>query len=448
MKKIAQLLATGVLVYPVLLFAQNPGQEEPLAEDGVVADSARAIQFSFKNRPSLRIGDYAQIDLKTKWHLDFRGFDPPRVNPPGVVTALPVTPDTFLVTRARMGLKGNVTKYVEFEVEREMRRTFSDNHEYHPWKDNYVNVKVIPFVHIKAGKFKIPFGLEENLSEDRLDFALDSRVSNTLAPSRDVGVMLHSKILEGARLEYQAGVFRNDGEASEIHGVPTGRRTYAGRLTGQPFRVINHLPKTIRHVYLGVAATRGELIPGLNGVNGQTFSNFTYFDHFYVRGNRSRLGTEFAWAEGPFGIKAEYIKMSEQRKKQGIRGEDLPDKISRGWYVSGSWTVLGKTTSSGKPKDPLLTGHGFGSVEIGARLDVLSFYGAPGGKGLPSRSPRASTILPNGERTWTFGPTWYLNHFMKIQVHAQREKVTDIARKAVVNQTKFWTGVIRLQLAM
>jgi hypothetical protein len=37
---------------------------------------------------------------------------------------------------------------------------------------------------------------------------------------------------------------------------------------------------------------------------------------------------------------------------------------------------------------------------------------------------------------------------MKIQVHAQREKVTDIGRKAVVNQTKFWTGVIRLQLAM
>jgi phosphate-selective porin len=437
-----------MLLSPVLLFAQNPGEDEPSTDEEPVVDSGRPIQFSLRNRPSLRLGDYAQIDLKTKWHFDFRGFDPPRVNPPGVSTALPVTPDTFLLTRARIGLKGSVTRYVEFEVEREMRRTFSSNHEYHPWKDNYVNVKANRFVHVKVGKFKIPFGMEENLSEDRLDFALDSRVSDTLAPSRERGVMLHSKFLRSARLEYQVGVFRYDGEASAIHGIPTGGRTYAGRLTGQPFRLTNHLPKSIRRVYLGVAATRGELIPGLNGINGQTFSGFTYFDHFYVRGDRTRFGTEFAWAEGPATIKAEYIRMSEQRKQQGIRGEDLPDKISRGWYVSGSWTVLGKTTSSGKPKDPFLTGNGFGSVEIGARLDVLSFYSAPGGKGLPSRSPRASTILPNGDRTWTFGPTWSLNHFVKIQAHAQREKVTDIQRKAVLNQTKFWTAVIRLQLAM
>ena len=103
--------------------------------------------------------------------------------------------------------------------------------------------------------------------------------------------------------------------------------------------------------------------------------------------------------------------------------------------------------SSGKPKNPLFTGHGFGSVELAARFDVLTFYSAPG-PGLPSRSPRAPTILPNGERTWTFGPTWYLNRFVKIQAHAQRERLTDIERKAVFGVNVFWTGVIRLQLAM
>ena len=86
-------------------------------------------------------------------------------------------------------------------------------------------------------------------------------------------------------------------------------------------------------------------------------------------------------------------------------------------------------------------------VELIGRFDVLTFFSAPG-PGLPSRSPRAPTILPNGERTWTFGPTWYLNHFIKIQADAQREKLTDIERKAVFGQTTFWTGIIRLQLAM
>jgi hypothetical protein len=260
-------------------------------------------------------------------------------------------------------------------------------------------------------------------------------------------LMLHGTFLDKERLEYQAGVFRYDGEGSDIHGQPTAGRTYAARLTGQPLRAFKQLPKTVRHTYLGVAMTRGQMIDGLNGVHGQTFAGFTYFDHFYVHGERTRVGTEAAWTEGPVSIKAEYIRMSEERKGQGIRGEDLPDTISRGWYVMGTVTPFGKLTSGGKPKTPFLTGHGFGAVEVSARLDVLAFYSAQG-PGLPSRSPRAPTILPNSERTWTFGPTWYLNHFVKIQAHAQREILTDIERKAVFGQNKFWTGILRLQLAM
>src|SRR5262249_26316563 len=157
-------------------------------------------------------------------------------------------------------------------------------------------------------------------------------------------------------------------------------------------------PKAVRHVYLGAAATRGELIEGLNGIHGETFSNFTFFDHVFVRGSRTRTGAEMFWAEGPVSVKSEYIHVSEERKQQGIRGEDLPDKISRGWYLTGTWVPLGKLKSNGRPKDPFLAGHGFGAVEVSARLDALTFYSAPG-PGLPSRSPRAPTILPNGERT-------------------------------------------------
>src|SRR5207244_975204 len=151
--------------------------------------------------------------------------------------------------------------------------------------------------------------------------------------------------------------------------------------------------------------------------------------------------------EGPVMVKGEYIHMSEERKQQGIHGEDLPDKISRGWYVMAGWNPLGKMKSSGKPKNPFLTGHGFGAVELEARFDVLTFYSAPG-PGLPSRSPRAPTILPNGERSWTFGPTWYLNRFVKIQANAQREHVTDIDRMALSGINVLWYGIIKLKVAM
>jgi phosphate-selective porin len=434
------------LMVPGLAAAQNAAAED-VGEDEPLTAPAKALHLELRNRPSIRFGKFANIDIKTKWHFDFRGFDPPKWNPPAVITALPETPPTFYITRARVGLKGKVSHYIDYEFERDLRQTVGADHEWHPWKDNYVSVRLLPLLQMQIGKFKIPFGMEANLPEDRLDYAFESRMSDTLSPGRERGVMLHGRVLKTGRLEYQVGVFRHDGEGSAIHGQPTGNRTLAARLTGEPLRSFKPLPKTLRHLYLGVAATRGQMIDGLNGISGQTFSNFIYFDHVYVRGDRTRIGTEFAWTEGPVSIKAEYIHMSEERTNQGIRGEDLPDKISRGWYVMGTVVPLGKMKSGGRPEKPVFRRHGFGAVELTGRFDVLAFFSAAG-PGLPTRSPRAPTILPDGERTWTLGPTWYLNRYLKIQAHAEREQLTDIERKAALGINTFWAGVIRLQVAM
>src|SRR3989442_5526782 len=167
------------MLIPMMLFAQNPGEEEASSGEDAVASSNRVLQVSFKNRPSLQIGEFAQVDLKTKWHLDFRRFSPPAVNLPGIVNAVPATPDTFLLTKARFGLKGHVTKYFDYEIERDLRATFRrEINEYHPCKDNYVDFNAHKLLHVKIGKFKMPFGLEEVGSEDRLDYAFKSRVTH------------------------------------------------------------------------------------------------------------------------------------------------------------------------------------------------------------------------------------------------------------------------------
>lgn len=435
------LILIGLLLAPAVLFAQKPetdDEEEPAAR----ADRGHAFQFKFKDRPSFRIGEAFKLDIKSKWHLDFRKFYPP-------VTNLPLFDDnTFLLTRARFGIKGKVTKYFAFEFEREMRKTFSDVQERHPWRDNYVDFRPFSFIQLQVGKFKLPFGMEESGAEDRLDFVYRSRVTDFLAPARERGAMLHGDITK--RIAYEAGVFRFDGENSDLRGKPTAGRTYAERVSGEPLRYVSFLPKTIRHTYFGVAATQGKMYEGQNAQHGQTISNFTYFDHVFVKGDRRRIGAEVSWSEGPFGIKGEYIRMSEQRLQQGVRENDLPDKISRGWYVTASWIALGKMKSKGKePKNPLLTGHGFGAIELSGRLDVLTFYSVPGtSTAVPSRSPRAANLLPNSDRTWTFGPTWYINHFAKIQANGEREWITDIERSTVAGRHIFWTGIVRLQFAM
>ena len=126
------LVLIGLLLIPAALFAQKPetdDEEEPTAKAG----AGHAFQFKFKDRPSFRIGETFRLDIRSKWHLDFRHFYPP-------VTNLPLFDDnTFLLTRARFGIKGKVTKYFAYEFEREMRKTFSDVQERHPWRDNYVD---------------------------------------------------------------------------------------------------------------------------------------------------------------------------------------------------------------------------------------------------------------------------------------------------------------------
>jgi len=436
------LVLAALLMFPATLVAQKPGQEttdEP-------KEKIEGFAFRFKDRPSFRYGEDLKMDVKAKFHFDFRHFEPP-------ITTVPAI-NGYSLTRARVGVKGEVTKYFEYEVEREMRGTLGEEHPRHPWRDVYVDFQPYDFVRFKAGKFKVPFGMEENTSEDRLDFISRSQVTDFLAPGRERGGMLHGKLFKGEHVTYEAGIFRFDGENSDIRGIPTARRTYAARVSGEPLRYVSFLPKAVQHVYLGVAATTSELIEGQNGLHGRTISDLTYFDHVFVNGSRRRTGLEFAWAEGRFGLKGEYIRVSEQRKGQGIRANDVPDQVSRGWYGTGSWLVLGEMESNGKdPKKNAFTErNGYGAVEVAARLDILTFFSAER-VGTPSPSPRAANLALNSDRTWTFGVTWYLNHFVKLQANTQREWLTnsnrlDFQRQSLDGRNAFWTSIFRLQLAM
>ncbi len=450
------LILIGLLLLPTVVLAQNPtetDEEESLAKK----EGANPVQFKFNNRPSLRIGDSIRVDFKTKWHMDFRQFYPNVTNLPDGGD------DTFLLSRARVGLKGKVTSYFDFEIERELRQEIGDAvdpnanswPEKHPWKDVYVEFRPFSQLRFRVGKFKMPFGIEQNTSVERLDFVYRARVTEFLTPARERGAMLFGKIPKLKRLQYEFGVFRYDGENTDVKdkltgkSLPSGGRTYAARISGEPLRYVRFLPRTLRHTYFGVAGTGGEMIEGQNSQHGQTISNFTYFDHLFVKGNRRRMGSEVAWSEGPFGLKGEYIHMSEERIGQGIRDNDLPDLQTRGWSVTGNWVFLGKMKTKGSdPQSPFIyPTHGTGAVELAARLDVLTFYGDPT-SAKASRSPRSATILANTDRTWTLGMTWYANHFVKIQANAEREWITDIERSAVAGRHRFWTAIVRLQFAM
>ena len=71
-------------------------------------------------------------------------------------------------------------------VEREFHETSS------PWKNIYLETRVIPGLHLQGGQFNMPFGLDQTTSLMNLDFNYHSLAGSYLAPGRGLGVMAYA----------------------------------------------------------------------------------------------------------------------------------------------------------------------------------------------------------------------------------------------------------------
>jgi hypothetical protein len=113
------------------------------------------------------------------------------------------------------------------------------------------------------------------------------------------------------------------------------------------------------------------------------------------------LGTEFKWEPGPFSFKSEWVHVSEARDGQSIRVTNLPARISRGWYLSGTWQM-------NKP------------LQLAGRYEQVRFSSADP-QGTPFSSPRAPTLPTMTDNIWTGGVNWFVHPLAKIQFNGVRE---------------------------
>jgi phosphate-selective porin len=139
--------------------------------------------------------------------------------------------------------------------------------------------------------------------------------------------------------------------------------------------------------------------------------------------------------------------VTDERKNQGIFDEDLPNLISQGWYVSGTWVVTGEAKLEGIEPGAELFRGGVGAIELATRLERLGFGSSLAGE--PElTSPRAPNLLETPLRAWTAGVNWYLNRWVKIQFNAIRESMDDPELGPDGESAVFWTRVLRLQFVM
>jgi phosphate-selective porin OprO/OprP len=412
-----------------------PAVVKPLAFTLVLAALSlaplRAQEMTWTPRPSLRLGDVAKIDPRVKVQGDFRWF-PAELEPDS---------GAFAWGLRRVGVEGGLLDHIAFEIEHD----FDDGGE---WTDVFVDVR-LDYVQVQAGRFKIPFSLDELTGSTSNDFVNRSILGRDLAPGRGVGVVLHGEALkQAAGITYDAGFFRDDGERAEIAGNPDSGATFAGRFGIRPlFDLRADAP--LRTMTVGFNITVNDVPAGAvpNALRANTIAGDGILAPVHVAGQRTRIGADALWEPGPFSLRAEFMRASDERRGQGPGRENLPGLDVASWYVAGAWVLTGEEKAGGVNPSAALFNGGIGAVELALRYEQLRADGgrpaAPG-----SLDPRSASLVEVRTAATTLGVNWYLNRWSKLQFNAIRESFGSAVHSPVAGRAAFWSGAGRLQFIL
>jgi phosphate-selective porin OprO and OprP len=366
--------------------------------------------------PSITMGDWVRIDFRAAFQGDMRASDAPiRGDEDGGLD----------IARRRVGIEGRVRRVVGYQIEYELGAR--------EWRDVYVDYRQFAAVQVRAGVFKMPFGLDENTSATSIDFVNRAGISSRLAPGRDRGVSVHGRVLNKI-LSYEAGVFANDGDNARPSNSARvfGARTFAYRVLARPFR---HSTSPISDLQVGAALTTSNVPLGFPGVRARTvFGRSFYNSNVWVQGRRQRSGVEARWQHGRATFQSEYIRLTDERRGQSVEDGDLSPLMAHGWYVSGVYRMTPKR-------------YRLGRVELAARYETMSF-GSKRGIGELSTSVRADAVMGNVDRVTTLGTNWQINRWVKVQANFIREDIGRPAMGPLPERASFWSRTFRLQLAL
>jgi phosphate-selective porin OprO/OprP len=354
--------------------------------------------------------------------------------------------DGFLLRRARPILQGTVFRDFDFMFVPDFGGSSV------VIQDAYLNYRYEPWMQLRAGKYKVPIGLEQ-LQSDPVTLFNERSLVTDLVPNRDIGFQLWGDIA-GGLLNYAAGVFNGVGDSRNTSNVDfDDNREFAGRLFVQPFR--NSDTRWLQKLGVGVAGSWGNSVsnaaglPNNNGYATDGQQLFFAYTNGVADGTHWRVSPQAYYYYGPFGLLAEYV-ISNQRVSRTVAPLSPANHEHTAWQVSASWVLTGEDTSfSGvTPKRPFDPREGkWGAIQLVGRYAELDVDNdAFSGFANPDASASAA-------QAWSVGLNWYLNRNIRANANYSRTVFTDggastasSAPAAVTRQPEevFFT---RLQLA-
>jgi phosphate-selective porin len=331
--------------------------------------------------------------------------------------------ETFAVRRLRAGIDGQWRRMAfEFTVDP------MDDLDDTLIKDAYIQFRLTRALRLRGGQFKLPGSREYGTSARSLDFLERSAFAQSIAPGRDIGGMAFGEL--GRRFAYEAGLFAGDGN---------GRNSRAGITTAG--RVVWNGPRGVElAASLAEGRTTAVDTEPANGLEGRSQSGYRFFERLYVDGWRTRVGGEAQWTPGRWQVRAEAMRVRDERAGQGLDLEDLPGAVGIGWSAA-------LTREFGRR--PGATRSRLREWTLGIRFDSLEFDDEGPETLEESVRPRATDVRARGGQTLATSISWNLSRWARVMGNASLERYTE-ARSAPDpgNQGVYWAFGTRLQIQM
>ena len=215
--------------------------------------------------------------------------------------------NTFQIRRARLDIKGNITKNIEFRLQGDFTKSAA-------LVDAFVKVKFNPYINVQVGQFKIPFSIENPYAPLDLEAIDNAQVINALSGfsdvsgngnykfGREIGVMLYGGFINmetfGKKFQlfnYSVGVFNGAGINTKDNNKT---KDIAGRLELHPW--IKELVLA-GSMYIGEYQTTNNenAVRNRYGIGGEYKNNHLVVRSEYLWGVTGMDNTdEFTLAEG------------------------------------------------------------------------------------------------------------------------------------------------------
>ncbi len=368
-------------------------------------------------------------------------------------------PNTFALRSSLFGVQGKYGKELDFAF------TFSPSGT-PSIRDAFVDFKPSKAFNVMVGLNKVPFSMEVGTADTAIEFFNRSMLA-VLYPDaggayRAPGVDLHGELALGdGTAEYWAGAFSGQGL---LASGTTNEPELVGRLRFTPFKT--SAMTALNKLSFGGSLEHSRSAALSNEMSFSTLMNdraYTAIPQFRINGNVSRYNAFASWINGPWGVRAEWANIAQDRSNIGYLGSggiangSLPSVKGSGFYLSGIYLLTGEdepVNAIPRVKHPVIGpnspgesgAQGWGAWAVKARFSHLSVGTNGASCDATTGCPLTPVITPPyGTRTdqYTVGVNWYLNYWVlaKSEINLDKLKDPNVAGILPRNFTTWVTSV-------